>query len=321
MQDSVMNSICAIPDQNRQAGFGLITAIMVTTFFSLLAVIIASYQLTNSQMNGLSASENKAFYIAESGIEYAIAQSLHTNNWNWNLDENYAGGSLTIDVKTLIDNNIQISSKGRIGKYGAMHTQLLYLFNYLDYSVFVSGDNLDALGYDDSNRLRFNQEMLPVMNIDSLKRIAVEQNHYYSKDLTINNSSPATDFWSDPADQNKDATIYFVEKDLTISKFNENIGGIFVVFGDVTIQYIHDIYGVIYMADEKHTGEVTASGWLTSKNLYGGVVGNTDINGGYSLLGLRLNIYYNSTIQEKFYTYSENTKPYILKKLLWTKNY
>jgi len=321
MQDSAMKSFCAIPDQNRQAGFGLIAAIMVITLFSLLAVIIATYQLTNNQMNGLTASEIKSFYIAESGIEYAIAKSLNTNEWNWNLDEDYAGGRLSVEVSSLPDNNFQISSRSQIGKYGAWHSQLLYFFNYLDYSVFVNGDNLDALGYDDINRLRFNQDMLPVMNVDSLKLIAIKQNHYYSKNLTIDNSYPATDFWSDPHDHFKDAIVYFVERNLTITKFNENIGGIFVVFGNVTIQYTGDIYGVIYMADEKHTSEVTGSGSLTNKNLYGGVVGNTDINAGYSLLGLRLNIYYNSTIQEKFYTYSANNKSYIFKKLQWTRNY
>ena len=51
----------------REKGMSLVAAIMVVTLFTSLIIILATQQWTNTNMNALVASEQKAFYAAEAG--------------------------------------------------------------------------------------------------------------------------------------------------------------------------------------------------------------------------------------------------------------
>jgi hypothetical protein len=318
---------CEIDPSDPQAGMGLIAVVFILTLFSALAVVIATYLVSNERMNGLAAVEKKTFYLAESGIEYAIQRSFDQDDWDWVQVVNYNGAQIDISVSRLGGDSVRIVSGAQMGPYGSEHVQYITGTSGMagtDYSVDISGDNLDYLGYDDPSRLRFNSTDLPEMNLDSLEAIARAQGHYDRNNMTISNSSPTTDFWSNPADHSQDATVYFIEGNLTITKNNAPIGGIFVVMGDVELDVLlnfENIYGVFYMANDRRMRDITSSGLFNTRIIYGGIIGNTNIDAGYGLFGYNLLVYYDSDILSKFYTYSTNVSTGSLKKILWTQNY
>jgi hypothetical protein len=307
--------------KHSEEGIGLVAVIIIITIFTTLAIIVSSYLWTNNKMNGFMASQKKAFYIAESGIDFAIRKSLDTANWDWSQSGNYGGGNISVTISSLGDDSVRISSVSQVGEYGKKHTADLSVINLMDYSVYITGTNLNVLGYDLLDHLRFNTNVQPVLDLDSLKAVAQAQGHYDPNNLTISNGTPRTRFWSNPGDHSQDATIHYIEGNLTISKSNDPMGGIFVVKGNVTLKDIQDLYGVIYMANDSQTKTVAGKNKFTKRRIYGGIVGKCDLNGGSGFYGPRISVYYNATVLSKFYTYAVHPEPVILEKLLWTQNY
>jgi hypothetical protein len=312
---------------HRQAGMGLVGVLMIITIFSMILVSISTYLITNQKMNALFAIKKKTFYLSESGIEFAIKKSIDTNNWEWTQVLDYEGGTITVVVTNVNRDTSRITSTAQMGPYGAEHVQYLTGTggrSPSDFSVNITGNSLNALGYDDPSRLQFNSTDLPEIDLDSLENIARLQGHYDNNNLTINNSYPSTNFWSDPSDHSKDATIYYIRRDLTITKNNEPFGGIFLVMGDVILDAffnVQNLYGVIYMADDKRMRVIESSGLFNARILYGGIIGNTNINAGTGFLGNNLSVNYDADIISKFYTYSTNSNESPLQKLSWVMNY
>jgi hypothetical protein len=216
---------------------------------------------------------------------------------------------------------MQIVSNARAGITAKQTTLTIKVINFLDYSVYVSGDKYGVLGYDSADHIRFNADPLPALNLDSLETVAKDQGHYYNNNLTISNATPAYGFWSNPLDHNQDANITYVRKDLRVTKTNGAIGGIFVVEGDITLSGTQNINGILYLANSKSRSLVLCNALFTYRSIYGGIIGNTDIQGGIGLFGPRLRVYYNSTFLEKFYTYTTDGTSYMLNKISWLANF
>jgi len=299
----------------------LVGVVLLTTLFTSLILVMATFIWTNTRMNALVAGEISTYYLTESGLEYALRRSLDLNNWNWSLNGNYGGGQVSISVSNVNGDTMQIISQAKNGITAKQSTLNLKMINFLNYSVYVSGDNYGILGYDSPHYIRFNVDQLPLLDLDSLKSVAKDQGHYYKNNLTISNSTPAYEFWSNPLNHDQDANITYVEKDLTVTKTNEAIGGIFVVEGDITLNGIQNINGILYLANSKSKSLVLCTGFLTYRSIYGGIIGNSDIQGGIGLFGPRLRVFYNSTFLEKFYTYTLDGNSYVLHKLSWVSNY
>ncbi|MBE9491732.1 MAG: hypothetical protein IMY70_02510 [Bacteroidetes bacterium] len=310
-----------IDKPSAESGIGLVAAIAFITIFTSLILIMARYIWTNSHRNALAAGDEKAYYIAESGIEYAVKKSLDLDNWNWNENGNYAEGTVSVSVSSLGEDTVLISSHSQVGITAKRNSLLLYVINLMDYSVYVSGILNGSLGYDSIERLRFDAPQLPLMSLDSLKQVAQAQGRYYNNNLSINNGTPAFGFWSNPGDHDQDANVVYVEKNLVISKTNATIGGIFVVMGKVTMQWSKSINGIIYMANPSSTKSVVCQSFFTYRTLYGGIIGNANIKSTTGWFGPRLTVYYNSTFLEKFYTYSLQPDPVIIEKISWVSDY
>ncbi len=304
-----------------ESGIGLVATIVIVTILTTLILIMARYIWTNSRRNALAASGEKAYYIAESGIEYAVKKSLDLDNWNWNENNNYTDGTFSVSVSSIGGDTVLISSRSQAGNIAKRNSLLLNVINFMDYSVYVSGVLTGDLGYDLIERLRFSALQLPSMDLDSLKQVAQAQGRYYSNNLTIDNSTPAFGFWSNPGDHDQDANVVYVEKNLRIRKTDAAIGGIFVVLGKATLRYTQDINGIIYMANESKIKRMECHNPNTYRTVYGGIIGNADIISGSGVLGPKLTVYYNSTFLEKFYTYSLLPDPVIIEKISWVSNY
>lgn len=310
-----------IDKPSAESGIGLVAAIAIVTILTTLILIMARYIWTNSHRNALAAGDEKAYYIAESGIEYAVKKSLDLDNWNWNENNNYADGTFSVSVSSISGDTVLISSRSQAGNTAKRNSLLLNVINFMDYSVYVSGVLTGDLGYDLIERLCFSALQLPPMDLDSLKQVAQAQGRYYSNNLTIDNSTPAFGFWSNPADHDQDANVVYVEKNLRIRKTDAAIGGIFVVGGKTTLRYTQDINGIIYMANESSIKRIECQQPNTYRTVYGGIIGNADIISGSDVLGPKLTVYYNSTFLEKFYTYSLLPDPAIIEKISWVSDY
>jgi hypothetical protein len=303
-----------------ESGIGLVAAIAIISILTTLILIMARYIWTNSRRNALEAFNEKAYYIAESGIEYAIKKSLQIFNWDWNENNNFADGTFSVSVSSSGGDTVLIRSGSQVGNTAKSNSLLLNVINLMDYSVYVSGDLDGPIGYDSIDRLRFNASQLPSMNLDSLKQVAQVQGRYYHNSVTIDDGTTAFGFWSDPGDHEKDANVVYVEKNLTIRKSNATIGGIFVVLGKVTLRDSEDINGIIYMADESSTNRMECDNHNSYRTIYGGIIGNADIITG-SGMGPYLTVYYNSTFLEKFYTYSSQPEPAFIERISWVSEY
>lgn len=303
-----------------ERGIGLVSALMIITALTSFIVIIAGFSWTNSHKNALEASNGKAFYLAESGIQYALQRSITLNEWDWNQSGNYADGKVTVSVLPGEGNEILIRSRAEMENTAKCNSLLLNVFNILNYSVFISGEVNGIIGYDSFDHLYFNSTSLPAMELDSLKQVAQSQGNYFDKNETIDNHSPDYKFWSNPSDHNQNATIVYAEQNLTIDKTNKGIGAIFVVMGDLVLQDSKSIDGVIYMANTSSMQTVDCKGNKAQHTLQGAVIGNTDINSADGRHGPELTVYYDDIYIEKFYTYSI-TGPSIIEKVSWTAIY
>jgi hypothetical protein len=310
-----------IKNRSSERGIGLVPAIIIISIFTSLILIMARYSWTNSHRNALEALNEKAYYLSQSGIEFALKKSLDNNNWNWNQSGKYGGGEVNVSVLPQGVDTILIQSYCKVHNTAKQNSLLLYMINLMNYSIYVSGSRDGNIGCDSENYLRFNQSQLPLMNLDSLKQIAKAQGRYYTNNQIINNGSPAFGFWSNPGDHAKDANIVYAEKNLTINKTNADIGGIFVVMGNFTMSGKGEINGIIYMANSLSTKLVQCSGGKTTRTIYGAIIGNTDVKSRGGPFNPEITVYYNSTFLEKFYNYSVNQNPSVINKLSWISDY
>lgn len=303
-----------------QKGIGLISAIMIITALTSLILVMARFSWTNGRRNALESGNEKAFYLSESGIEYALKRSVDLNNWNWNQSGNYAGGKVIVSVSYTGRDTVQIKSRSESGNTAKCNSLFLNVINPLNYSVYISGKVNGTIGYDSIERLRFDVLLLPSMNLDSLKQVAQNQGYYYTKNATIDNHSPDFKYWSNPYNHNKDATVIYAEKNLIIDKTDRKIGAIFVVMGKLILQNSKGLEGIFFMANPSSKQVVDCQGKKSQHILQGAVTGNTDINSSNGSHGPELTVYYNNDFIEKFYTYSL-TNSLIIKKINWVANY
>lgn len=310
-----------IDRSSTESGIGLIATVLIISVFTSLILIMARYNWANSNMNALEAVNKKVYYIAESGIEYALKRSLNNKNWNWSQNGSFGGGNVSISVLPLAGDTVLIRSISEMDIAAKSHSLLLDVINLMDYSVYVSGSLNGSLGYDSITRLRFDAPVLPKMNLDSLKQVAQSQGAYSAHNLTIDKKTSAFEFWSNPGDHSQNANVVYVEGDLTLKDAKGRIGGIFVVMGKLKLEGYDDFNGIIYMADSSSEESVECKAKKTNRTLYGGIIGNTAISSESTKSGPELTVYYDSIFLEKFYTYSLQTDPVIVDKISWVSNY
>jgi hypothetical protein len=300
--------------KNSENGMSLIAALIVVTLFTSLILVMATQHWANTNMNALSAAQARAFYLTESGIDYSIRNSMVTSVWDWSGNINLNGETIDIVSTEVGDDSVTIVSTGQSANLTARQNSLLIRRQDLrDNSVYVSGSLIGFL-WGDPNDFDFNQATMPAMNIDSMRTVSQAQGFYHAGNYTINTDENPTSFWSDPTDWSKDASIVFVEGNLTVKGSNTVIYGIYVVFGTIKFQSNGDIRGVIFMANStsKH---IHATGHV-SRTIYGGMVGNGKIMS--TPPTFNLTCYIDDDYITKFYTYALDLSTVVqLERLSW----
>jgi hypothetical protein len=320
MHSSVIHSISEIRLRSEE-GVSLVAAVFIIILLSSIAVAVSTYVWANSRMNALTAGEIRAIYAAESGREYAFRRSSDIGSYNWTRTDTYAGANVRVTVTTLGSDSVEIQSRARYGVTARQITHTVSLIDFTQYSVYITGVNQGIIGFDSADRLRYEVIRLADINIDSLQAVAVSQGRYYSGNLKITNAFPTISFWSNPFNQNQNANITFVEKNLTVEKNNGPLRGIYVVKGNITFKKAGTVDGVLYLVRENGTSKVSCNGNSTFRTISGGIVGQTNLKGEKTGWWPRLTVNYNGVFISKFYTYTANNKTQYVENLSWQLDY
>ena len=304
-----------------ERGISLVAAVFIIILLSTIAVAVSTYVWANSRMNALTAGEIRALYAAESGREYAIRRSSDISNYNWTQNDTYAGANVTMTVTTLGSDSVEFQSRARYGVTARQITHTVSLIDFTQYSVYITGVNQSIIGFDSADRLRYEVTRLADINIDSLEAVAISQGRYYSGNLTVTNSTATLNFWSNPLNQNQNANIIFVEKNLTVEKNNGPLRGIYVVKGNITFKNAGTVEGVLYLARDTGTSRVNCNGNSTFRTILGGIIGRTNLKGEKTGWWPRLTVNYSNVFISKFYTYTINNTTQYIENLSWQLDY
>jgi len=303
---------------NSESGMSLVAVIVITTLFTSLVLVMATQQWANSNMNAIVASEQKSYYVAEAGIEFAIRRSMDLDTWSWTYNGAFGGGNVAINVSQLGGDSVQIVSTGQVGTSAKSNRQVINVVNFADYSVFIEGSTSGWFWSDASRReTGVSVDEMPIMNLDSMRTVSQNQGRYHGSDYTITSGSTPWTFWNNPGDHSQDANIIWVEGDLEITWSNFLSQGIFVVMGDVKISGWGLFNGIIYCPNPT-TQSLVRTTIFSVTILSGAVVGNTDIYGNFLAL---LTVSYNSSFVNKFYTYALNSDNLKIERLSWASIY
>ena len=258
---------------NKETGASLIFAVLLTTLFTSMIYIIATRVWTNARMDALTISEQRSFYLAESGIEFALKQSATTANYNWQDSLSYENGQIILAVSTVNGDTVQYVSTGRYGIAGKRNSLTIYTKVLTDYAVYITGP-INGTLYGDINSFRSNQPDVIEMDLDTLRTIAQSQGTYYTQaNKTINWQSSCT-FLSNPADSLSPPNVIFAEQNLTIQGTSGTLCGIIVSAGG-WIKFKTDgvVNGIVYIGDDQNRN-LNGTGTVSNVTINGGVVGS-----------------------------------------------
>ena len=299
-------------DHRRQRGASLIFAVMLVTLFTSMIYIVATRVYTNSRMDALTISEQRSFYLAESGIEYAIKQSTASSNYNWQDSLNYENGEIIIDVSTVNGDTVRYTSTGKYGMAAKRNSLTIYTKILSDYAVYIAGP-INGTLYGDISSFRSNQSDFVPMDLDSLRAIAQNQGTYYTQANKSINWQSSCSFWSNPLDMNDPPNVIFAEQNLTIQGSSGMLCGIIVSAGG-WIKFKSDgvVNGIVYIADEQ-LRNLNGTGQVGSVVINGGVVGNIKF-----LAQGQFTANLNSTYLSAFYNFASDPSQIVqISRLYW----
>jgi len=215
-------------------GSMLTTILIVVVFIGLLALAAATLTISENKSQVIHAEEQRAFYAAQSGIEYALKQIVSADTLSeWSEEDLSMGNGSSVDVEVeFVDNNsLRVIATGKSKRYVKTITTTVALLDSSDvsrYAVYSAGSvngiaARDSVGGDINPSLVLeNAPTFPYFDMDSLRAMAQSQGYYYSEDLTVNPS------FSPPS-----GTVVFVEGNLRFVQGNWDGDVYFVSNGDV----------------------------------------------------------------------------------------
>ncbi|UCG35289.1 MAG: hypothetical protein JSW17_00375 [Candidatus Omnitrophota bacterium] len=106
-----------------RAGFAIIAAILILIILSALGIFAGAMLSTDIHSVTDSVRADEAFYLAEAGIPFYIANQLkHDSDWSDNTAEitkNFGGGQFSVTPLSSTSNSITLQSSGSIPVFGA----------------------------------------------------------------------------------------------------------------------------------------------------------------------------------------------------------
>jgi photosystem II stability/assembly factor-like uncharacterized protein len=95
---------------HKQHGYLSVVAAMLIVFVSMITLTSVYVVGTKTQSANELATSERAFYIAEAGLEYGIYQYKQDNNYSGTTNQSFAEGSFTITTSNQDFNNVTLPS-------------------------------------------------------------------------------------------------------------------------------------------------------------------------------------------------------------------
>lgn len=300
----------------------------------VLTMIVSGYALTESRAAQAQARLTQAFYLAEAGLDAAMAELRDDFNWTEGFASQPLGanGNFSVEVETDGDHRI-LTATGTVAVNGFPMQRILEAVvrqdlpdNFYDNAIYsadevtfngnayqVTGNVLSGTQTPSGTNVtgEFIEDPtanpLPALNYNQLYDLAYGQGNVYDADrlddVQNNADSFPGSFWRVPPTDPSDPTtgvpnIVYITTDLALSGNIGNIGGFFVVVGDV----LTDPSAV---EDATINGNGTVDGPIYTRGQFriNGGGGRLNVNGGvWSGTETRLNGNANVTYNQDYMT-------------------
>lgn len=317
------NSIQQIKNEK---GATLIAVIFFVSTLTIAGLVMVNFVQNNSKVVALDAQSARAFYTAQSAVEYAVQKSLNTKNWHWTAsNQAIANGSATINVEdstiyNYLKDTLQVKVLATSGNASSRQIFRMRLSDISGYAVYISG-NLNDVTINDSAgnpnpSLAYDHATeLPEIDTYRLKQMAMAQGHYFSGSLSLSNGvsyptgADANFYHPRPNDVPSDTpNVVYIEGNLEV-KNSAQIFGIVVVNGDVALKNSQKLEGILYLPSPVSVVQQDVD-LHNKESIYGGIFGGANVEG----LGNagKINVYYRASYIKKFFSsYAINGLPYI----------
>ncbi len=224
-----------------QHGHVTTTIVSVVLMLSVLGVIVASIVSSDRRGQMFEADEQRAFYAAQSGLEYGIKKYVADPKEDpdeFEIDDLDLGDGVTADVAMtkVGSNQVKFTATGKTGGISqTLHTTIFstdssYVPNYAVYSgksVFNTVAKSDPEAEANGALIFQNAGAVPYFDLNELRAIAKsthedDNSYYYDGNLSVTND------FNPP-----DGTIVFVEGDLSFVNGSWENGVHFVAMGNI----------------------------------------------------------------------------------------
>ena len=295
-----------------QNGSALIICLLSLAVMSALGTAALLVSTTNQTIAGNYRKQTQAFYVAEAGLEFALAAIKNDMTWRGNTTSSTTIGDMVIGSVTasytvtthdasndgygiynplipvgyikLVSEGVFMDSTQTVETMVSISPDHNSIINDSRYkAVITSGGNTGSgihvvNGYDDDGNEASDMvetyTTLPTVNQDALKTFADYSFSYLDNTEVDVSLSGQTDFWKDPP-TNTQPYIIHVSGNLYIGGSRDVYGIVFVEGSSVVLSGSVRIHGVIYAPNATVTTTINGGGSPGDQPVMGQVISGT----------------------------------------------
>jgi len=273
--------------KTNEKGFALVNTLMFIVFLGLIAVTITKLVVADMQQQAYYLNEKRAFYAAQSGIEYLMR--------------------CTVIIHTIGADSLRLEA---IGESGEFKKTIYKGYRYADvslYAVYASG-RVRYVNTIPSGRIKQYAAKMPLFDLDVLRNMA-KPTRYFPNNLTVNGVLTYSG-----------NHVVFVEHNLTFKKFNWLNVGHFVAGNKITLKSswlpFGSNWGTFYMPNPNSLFKSKAM--LFPRFQFGGLVVNGNVIGtSIPWWYYRYTVIYNRNYLNQLLQYSINKGPVVFWNSSW----
>lgn len=306
--------MCATNKIAEEDGFTLLNSMVFLFFMGLMAITLVTLVVADLRMQKINMDEPRAFYSAQSGIEYALRGIFETaasysslgvyNNYSETLNTGN-GTSCTIRIRTIGTDSLEIESTGISNDYARTIVKAINYTDVSKYAIYASG-NVRYSYTVPSGRIKKYASHMPKFDVDELRNMA-KPTQYYPNNLNINGFTFSR-------------SLTFVEKNLQFKKFSWLNAGNWVVGKRTDIKFSFSPIGItvgnIYMPFQGAYFYSRVQPLF--RVLVGGLIVNGDVKGTSNTWWIyRFGVIHNRSRMNALLQYSVNGGPIVINNSSW----
>jgi len=296
-----------------EKGFALLNTLIFILFLGLTMVTLSKLVVADAQMQVYYMNEKRAFYAAESGLEYALkGLELTAQNYNdlsglHNVSETIdagGGAQCTITYRTYGSDSMHITSTGKSAGYVKTVEKGVKYIDISQYAIYAKG-NVSRITTSPSGKVKSNAAVMPYFELDVLRDLA-KPTRYFPDDLLINN---LFNFGSN--------SYTFVEDTLTFGFYSWANFGNFIAGNRMIVSpsILSLSNGMFYLPNPNSAFE---AGIALFPSHRGGLIVNGDASSASNFFLFRYKVYWHRPYLISFLQKSVNEGPVVYWNSAWT---